>query len=76
MRSMKTSGGLTRGRGMTETQRLVWLMAHPVSSEVNNAMQELTNVTYSVSEQHKEETKSRLEKDDSDMHELLKFSRL
>ena len=30
MRSMKTSGGLTRGRGMTDTKRLVWLMAHPV----------------------------------------------
>ena len=39
MRSMKTSGGLTRGRGMTETQRLVWLMSHPLCSEVNNAMQ-------------------------------------
>ena len=38
MRSMKTSGGLTRGRGMTETQRLVWLMAHPVCAEVNYAM--------------------------------------
>ena len=24
MRSIKTTGGLTRGRGMTETQRLVW----------------------------------------------------
>ena len=33
MRSMKTSGALTRGRGMTETQRLVWLMAHPVCAE-------------------------------------------
>ena len=44
MRSMKTSGGLTRGRGMTETQRLVWLMGHPVCSEVNNAMQQLTGV--------------------------------
>ena len=27
---------------MTETQRLVWLMAHPVCTEVNNAMQQLT----------------------------------
>ena len=42
MRNMMTSGGLTRGRGMTETQRLVWLMAHPVCTEVNNAMQQLT----------------------------------
>ena len=41
MRSMKISGRLTRGRGMTETQRLVWLMVHPVCAEVNNAAQRL-----------------------------------
>ncbi len=41
MRSMNTSGSLTRGRGMTETHRLVWLMAHPVFAEVNNGMQQL-----------------------------------
>ena len=46
--SMKTSGGLTRGRGMTETQRLVWLMAHPVCAEVDNAMQQLTGVQYNT----------------------------
>ena len=45
MRSMKTSGCLTRGRSMTETLRLVWLMAHPVFSEENNAMQQFTDRT-------------------------------
>ena len=44
MRSMKKSGGLTRSRGMTETQRRVWLMAHTVCPEVINAMQQLTGV--------------------------------
>ena len=33
---------------MTETQRLVWLMAHPVCAEVNNAMQQLTGVQYKI----------------------------
>ena len=33
---------------MTETQRLVWLMAHPVCAEVNNAMQQLTSVQYNI----------------------------
>lgn len=27
MRSLKTSGGLTRGRGFTEQQRLIWLLS-------------------------------------------------
>ena len=59
MRSMKTSGGLIRGRGMTEAQRLVWLMAHPVCAEINNAMQHLTGVQYNTSEQHKYLTTAR-----------------
>ena len=39
MRSMKTSGGLTRGRGMTEKQLRTWLLAMPACAEVNRAMQ-------------------------------------
>ena len=35
MRSMKTSGGLTRDRRMTDQQRLTWLLAMPACSEVN-----------------------------------------
>ena len=37
MRSLKTTGGLTRGRGMTETQRLVWCLARHACAEVNSA---------------------------------------
>ena len=39
MRIMKTSGGLTRARGMTEQQLLAWLLAMPACAEVNRAMQ-------------------------------------
>ena len=42
MRSLKATGGLTRGRGMSETQRLVWLLSMPITAEVKNAMQQLT----------------------------------
>ena len=70
-RSMKTSGGLIRG--MTETQRLVWLMTHPVCAEVNNAMQQLTGVRYNTSEQHKDLTTARQVKDMTDSSELLEF---
>ena len=73
MRSMKTSGSLTRGRGMTEPQRLVWLMAHPVCAEVNNAMLQLTGVQYNTSEPHKDLTTARQVKDMTDPCELLEF---
>lgn len=42
MRSIKSSGGLTRGRGMDERQRMVWVMAMPACADVNEAMHELT----------------------------------
>ena len=35
MRSLKTSGGLTRGRGFTEQQRLIWLLCMPACAETN-----------------------------------------
>ena len=56
MRSLKTSGGLTRGRGMTENQRPLWLLSRPACAEVNQAMQELTGVNYNTGEQNKDMT--------------------
>ena len=58
---------------MTETQRLVWLMAHPVCAEVNNAMQQLSGVQYNTREQHKDLTTARQGKDKTDSYELLEF---
>ena len=54
MRSLKTTGGLTRGCGITETQHLVWLLSSNVGSKVNLAMQDFTSVKYVTSEQHDE----------------------
>ena len=42
IRSLKTSGGLTRGRGMTEQQRTIWTLAMPKCAEINHTMQELS----------------------------------
>ena len=53
MRSLKTSGGLTRGTGFGERQRLVWLLSMPACAEINSAMQTLSGVTFTTSEQHK-----------------------
>ena len=43
MRSVKTTGGLTRGRGMGETQRTSWLLSMPACAEMNAAMQDYAN---------------------------------
>ena len=39
MRSLKTSGGLTRGRGMTELQQIIWILSTPACAKVNLSMQ-------------------------------------
>ena len=71
MRSLKTSGGLTRGRGRTERQRVIWLLSLPASAEINRAVLELTGVHYSTSEQNKDMSKSRQARDMKDTQPLL-----
>ena len=66
MTSMKTSGGLTRGREMTEQQRLIWLLSMPVCAEINRAMLDLTGVSYSTGEQNKDISESRKNRDMKD----------
>ena len=44
MRSLKTSGGLTRGSGMSEFQRDVWVLSQPACAQVNTSFQSLTGV--------------------------------
>ena len=73
MRSLKTSGGLTRGRGMSETQRLIWLLSMPATAEINEATQEFTEVTFSSSEQHKDTSEARISRDMKDTKSLLSF---
>jgi hypothetical protein len=58
MRSVKTHGGLTRGKGFSETERLVWVLAMPACANINNAMQSFSGVSYETSDQHKEMSKA------------------
>ena len=38
MRSVKSTGGLMRGRGMDEAQRAEWILSMPACAYINNAM--------------------------------------
>ena len=73
MRSVKTTGGLTRGKGMTEIQRLVWLLSMPSCAEINIAMQSLTGNNYVTSEQHKDCSEARQERDFKDMTQITDY---
>ena len=73
MRSMKSVGGITRGRSMTEEQRAVWLLSMPDCSATNEALQNFTRVKYVSSEQHKDATPSRIKRDMEDTTKLLEL---
>ena len=71
MRTTKTNGGLTRGRGIDESQCAQWLLALPACSELNAAMQHVTKLAFETSEQHKEISHARQSRDDKDIRSLL-----
>ena len=72
MRSLKTCGGLTRGRGLTEQQRLIWLLSMPACAETNHIMQELTGVQFNSGEQNKDMSKARQTRDMKDTVTILR----
>ena len=67
MQSLKSTGGLTGGSGMTEHQRAILIMSAPISSSYNNVMQEFNNTVFATSEQHKEAFASRMNRDKADV---------
>jgi hypothetical protein len=70
MRSLTSTGGLTRGSGMTEDMRNLWTISAPVTSEYNIAMQDFSNLTYTASPQHKDSTEARIKRDASDIEQI------
>lgn len=68
MRSVKSRGGLTRGRGVTETVLLQWIYSMHKCAAVHEAMTSLTNAKHKTSEQHSELGESRSTRDYSDLN--------
>ena len=73
LRSVKTTGGMTRGKGMSEQQRAQWVLSMPACSSINLAMQKVENLHYETSDQHKESTKSRQERDNKNLMTVVNF---
>ena len=74
MRTVKTTGGLTRVRGMEELQRAQWVLSMPACSEVNYAMQEFTGSNYVTSNQHKYVSEARQIRDGKDITYLHQYT--
>ena len=73
MRSVKTSGGLTRGSRMSEIQRHIWVMSRPACAQINAAIQDLTGIKHKSSEQIKDLSIARIDRDFKDTTKIQNF---
>ena len=73
MCSVKLTGGLSRDGGISEHQRMVWLLAMPACAEINRAMQDLTKTRYETEEQPKDSTQACLKCAMKDTQQILDY---
>ena len=52
MRSIKSTGGMTRGGDLSEIQKALWLLSRPITSSYCMQMEEQERVEYRSSDQH------------------------
>ena len=66
MKSVKSRGGLSRGRGMNENARARWIHSMHRLAGVHGAMSALTGQIHQTSDQHVEEREACIERDQRD----------
>jgi len=73
MRSVKSRGGLTRGRGFTESVRMTWVHTMHRCASVHHTMTSTTGLQHRTSDQHVEMRKSRVKRDMEDQEKMIKW---
>lgn len=73
MKEIKTFGGLTHGRGLTESVIAKWILSAIVLLDVTKSIGDFCNVNYVTSEQHIDSRSSRISKDNTDLKKLIEF---
>ena len=73
MRDMKCMGGLTHGRGLTDSVIAKWILSRVAVVEISNAMELFCNMTFASSEQHVHNRVSCISRDASDLAKVLQF---
>ena len=73
MRAIKSRGGLTRARGMSEAVRLLWVHSSHKCAEIHEAMTDSTNHKHETSEQHVDLRPSRINRDFADLITVIKW---
>ena len=71
MRTIKSRSGLTKGRGMSESVRMLWIYSKYRCSQVHESMTRFTELQHTTNYQHVEIGKSRVQ---GDIEDLTKIS--
>ena len=71
MRSLKTSGGLTQGRGITPSTIATWIKSMPATSRIIEAMEEFAGVEATSSEQHVDLREAHQRRDANDIQTFV-----
>ncbi len=73
MRSMKSSGGLTRGRGITDSVLTRWICGSPGSTAICTSLEEFAGVVFVGGEQHVDFRLSRQQRDSRDRAKIREW---
>ena len=71
MRTFKSRGGLTRGRGFTESVRILWIYSMHRCAGIHQSMSDFTELQLATSEQHVEMRVSRIKRDFEDINKMI-----
>lgn len=73
MRSMKTQGGLTHGRGLSESVLTKFVLTMIILVEVCNNMEKFCNVSFATTEQHIDSREYRIKRDVANLKNITFF---
>ena len=65
MRSLKARGGLTAGRGITDSTLLKWVASAPIIMEVSLQIEEFSGATFATTDQHVDARLTRVTRDEN-----------
>ena len=73
MRTIKSRGGLTRGRGFTESVRILWVYSMHKCASMHQSRSELTGLKQTTSEQHVDMGRTRIKRNFNDLSAMVSW---
>lgn len=71
MASIKSTGGLTQGRGFSDSTRLLFLLSRPVCANISQSIFAIAGLSMDTPDGHRELAAARIRRDMSDIQKIL-----